>query len=272
MDFVECGGSVHAYEERGPRQASGRMPSIVLVNALGTDHRIWDAVVSRLPESLRVVRYDQRGHGLSEVGETPYRIEALADDLAALVERLELGRPLVVGLSVGGLVAQALALGHPERVSGLCLCGTAAQIGTREAWSARMDQVRREGIRSVSAGVVERWFGPAFVAAHPERVRGFRLMLERAPVEGYLATIAALASADLRERVAGIEVPALVVSGELDAVVTPEQGRALSAAISGGASGKSEFCLLPGAAHLMSVDQPAALAGEILSFLERRLG
>jgi 3-oxoadipate enol-lactonase len=268
MDFVQCTSGLHAYLERAPQArdpAGSARASMVFVHALGTDQRVWQPVVDLLPQGSRVIGYDLRGHGLSDVGSTPYSIEGLARDLDELCERLGLGPSIVCGLSVGGLVAQALALARPERVRALCLCGTGARIGNAELWRDRAEQVRRQGLAAIAPGVVERWFTPAFGERHPERVRGYRTLLERSAPEGYLATLAALAEGDLRDRVSRLSCPTLVVSGALDAATPPDLGRELSAAIAG-----SAFRLLPEAAHLMSVEQPRALADTLMGFLRER--
>jgi 3-oxoadipate enol-lactonase len=160
------------------------------------------------------------------------------------------------------LVAQALALDHPSLVSALGLFGTASRIGSGPAWSERIERVRREGIAAIAPAVVERWFGPELRQRQPETVRGYQLLLERTPIEGYLATLGALETADLTQRVSGIRCPTLVVSGGRDAATPAEQGRALAAAIP-----SARFELLPEAAHLMSVDQPDALVQRLLTFL-----
>lgn len=273
MSFLECGGVVHHYAfEPGFGAASrarstgggGGAPSVVFVNALGTDLRIWDEVVALLPQGWSVLRYDVRGHGGSEIGETPYSVEGLAADLAALLEALGLEAVIVCGLSLGGLVAQALAIAEPRRVAALCLCGTALRIGSREAWRERIERVRAEGLAAIADAVLARWFAPGFREREPAACRGYRGMLERMAPEGYMAAAHALGEADLGARAGTITVPTVVIAGELDPATPVELGRALAAAIRG-----ARFETLPGASHLMCVEQPAALARAIVDLAAR---
>jgi 3-oxoadipate enol-lactonase len=266
MSFIQCGGNVFFYQRRPgiPANARGTAEpaTLVFVNGLGTDHRIWDEVVAALPSDLSIIRYDQRGHGLSEEGSGPYRVADLSADLAELLERSNVGPVMVCGLSLGGLVAQDFAASHPERVRALCLSGTGLRIGTREAWMARITQVLGEGLAGISHAVMERWFSESFRARDPETVRGHRAMLERVPMGAYVSTLHALAEADLSGSVHRIRVPTLVIAGELDPATPPDVGRALAGAIPG-----AEFELMRGAGHLMCVEQPRAFARALTRFL-----
>jgi 3-oxoadipate enol-lactonase len=266
MSFVRCGSAVHFCELRpglSGGRSSGASPALLLLNALGTNHRIWDGVLGALRFGGPILRSDMRGHGLSEVGDTPYQVESLAADALALLDHFGLESVVVCGLSVGGLVAQELAVSAPTRVKAAVLCGTAARIGTREGWQSRMDQVRASGIVSITDSVMSRWFGPLYRSLEADAVRGYRCMLERTPTEGYLATLHALCEADLSDRVRHVRVPVLVVSGELDQATPPGAGLELA-----GLFPAARFELLEGASHMMSVEKPRELAGLIDSFLE----
>ena len=130
MTFAEVNGAVAHYRDEGRVDAR----AIVFINALGMDLRIWDDLVGPLANAYRIVRYDKRGHGLSELPAGPALIADYAADLAALLDRLEVGGAVIVGLSMGGLVAQALYRQRPDLVAAMALCGTAAKIGTEESW------------------------------------------------------------------------------------------------------------------------------------------
>ena len=263
MSFIRTGDTVSFYELRPAVSAS---PALLLIHALGTSHRIWDGVLAALEFPGSVLRYDLRGHGLSEVGACPYDIPALAGDASALLDQLGLGPVIVCGLSVGGLVAQELALGAGSRVRGAILCGTAARIGSAEGWQARIDQVREGGVAAVAEAALGRWFSPSFRAAAPDAVRGYRCLLERTPSAGYLAMMHALRDTDASERLPRLRTPALVVSGELDPATTPDDGRRLAGLIPG-----ARFELLPQASHMLSVEKPRELAALIDGF-SRGLG
>jgi len=262
MSFIRCGSTVSFVELRRASSAAPR-PALVLIHALGTSHRIWDGVLAASRFGGPVLRYDLPGHGLSELGEPPYSVAALARDGLALLDRLGLDSFIACGLSVGGLVAQELALLGGARTRGAILCGTAARIGSAEGWQTRIDQVRAGGVASIAEIALGRWFSPGFREREPDAVRGYRCLLERTPNEGYLAMLHALRDADLTERVRGLRAPALVVSSELDEATTPADGRKLAGLIPG-----ARFELLPQASHLISVEKPRELAGLIDAFSE----
>ena len=166
--FIRCNDFVvHHMFRRG---AGG--PAIIFANSLGTDLRIWDAVVDLLPAEIPFLRYDKRGHGLSESG--PISIEILADDLIALMEKLSLTKALVCGVSVGGLIAQQLATARPDLVSGLVLSNTSYQIGDPTSWAERINALEAGGLEPLADGIMERWFSPAFRENETEALAGYR--------------------------------------------------------------------------------------------------
>jgi 3-oxoadipate enol-lactonase len=269
MSFIRCGsrsssdpGLVSFYELRPARLATPR-PALMFIHSLGTSHRVWDGVVRALRFPGPILRYDLRGHGLSEVGAAPYSIASLAADALSLLDGLRIDWVIACGLSVGGLVAQELALSAGTRVRGAILCGTAARIGSVEAWQSRIDQVRDGGIEAVADVALGRWFSPSFHAREPDSVRGYRCMLERTPSQGYLGMLHALRDADLSDRLQHLSLPTLVVSGELDEATTPADGRRLAGLIPG-----AGFELLPQSSHLLSVEKPRELAALIDGFCE----
>lgn len=237
-------------------------PVIVFSNSLGTDARIWDALLPCLPASYGVLLYDKRGHGLSDAAPGPSAIEDHAADLVGLLDRLGIGRAAFVGLSVGGMIAQAIAARHPDRVAALVLCGTAARIGDAASWDARIEAVERHGLASIADAVLERWFTPAYRAAEPAAMRGWRNMLARQPAQGYAATCAAIRDADLRSRAAAIRAPTLCVAGDQDLSTPPDLVRGTAELIPG-----ARFALLAGAGHIPCVERPAALAALIAGHL-----
>jgi 3-oxoadipate enol-lactonase/4-carboxymuconolactone decarboxylase len=261
MSFAECSTAVHHYALRSGPGGSSSSPVLVFVNGLGTDLHIWDAVLEELPRSWTLLRYDVRGHGLSEVGEGPTSIAGFAADLAELLDGLGLGAVVLCGLSLGGLIVQEFALTRPERVRGVCLCATASRIASQESWQQRIDQIEAGGLAAIADTAMARWFGAPFREREPAAVRGCRRMLERTDPAGYIGAAAALRDADLGPRVAAVSAPALVVSGELDVATPPEQGRALAKALRG-----ARFELLPQAGHLLCVEQPRALARLLVEF------
>lgn len=259
--FASLGGAVVHYS----LAAGTGAPPLVFIHSLGTDLRIWDGVVRALGTDRAIVRYDLRGHGLSDCPPGPYRLGDFAADLRGLLDHLEVRRAVLVGISIGGLIAMEYALQHPDGVRSLVLADTASRIGTAAHWRQRVEAVHRQGLEGFAAGALEIWFTGAFLAHEMEAARGFGNLLARTPSEGYVASCAVLAESDLTERAGTIRAPALVMTGEQDRVTPPEQGRALAAAIPG-----ARFELIPEAAHLPCIERPERMASAIDRFLEEQ--
>jgi 3-oxoadipate enol-lactonase len=241
--------------------ASERAEVLVLSNSLGTDLGLWDAQVPAFAERFRVLRYDGRGHGGSEVTPGPYTVELLARDLLALLDGLALPRVHLCGLSLGGQVGLWLGLHAPERLGRLVVSNTGARIGTVDGWNARIEAVRRDGVDSMARGTMERWFTPAFRERSPVEVERLRRMLLATPAEGYIGACAAVRDLDLRDAVSGIGVPALVITGSADAATPPADSRALAAAIPG-----ARYVELP-AAHLSNIEAAEDFTAAVTKFL-----
>lgn len=257
MQFAKVNGVTIHHQVIG---AAGK-PLIVFANSLGTDFRIWRDVVVRLAGDFAVLCYDMRGHGLSDLGETPYTIEDHAADLAALMDHLGFDDALVCGLSVGGMVAQQLWTDRPDLVSGLVLCDTAHKIGTAESWAARIEAVEAAGIEVVADAVMPLWFTEDFRGT-PDG-QGYRTMLCRQPLAGYVATCAAIRDADLTEVAKRIDVPALVIVGDEDGSTPPRLCADFAKLIPG-----SRFEVIKHAAHIVPVEQPDLLARMIKVFAD----
>ena len=151
MPFIEVNKVVHYYMVEGAANA----PTLVFSNSLGSDHRIWDPVLPYLRDKFRIIRYDQRGHGLSDATASPYAVSDLVDDLAGLLASLHIDNALVCGLSVGGMIAQGLAASYPRRVSALVLCDTAMQISPASIWNERIAVIRKDGISALTGSARE---------------------------------------------------------------------------------------------------------------------
>ena len=236
---------------------------VVYINSLGSDLRIWDGVAARLAAAgFGALRYDLRGHGLSDLGRPPRVIADHAADLAALMDAFGLARAAVCGVSVGGPIALALADAHPHRVDRLALCCTAARFGAPETWNPRIAAVERGGVAAVAQDVLNRWFPPALHAADAPEIAFARNMLTRTPAAGYIATCVALRDSDLTEAARRVQVPALCVAGGLDGSAPPALVRELAALVPGAA-----FHEIPGAGHLPCLQTPEALVARLLAFL-----
>ncbi len=235
---------------------------VVLIHALGCDLGLWDRMVGDCPPEWRIIRYDLRGHGLSDCGPDPSSLGDHAQDAEALLEQLGIAEATFVGVSVGGLISLAVALRSPTRVRQLVVCATGARSGTPGGWSERITAVRTSGLESVADAIIARWFPRDFAAREPELLRGCRNRLVRTPRDGYLAACAALRDGDLGSRLREIAAPTLVLSGEFDAVSPPDLGQALAAGLPA-----ARWELIAGSGHLPPLEQPAAFISALRRFL-----
>ena len=256
MQAIRANGVLTHVLDEGPRDA----PAVVFSNSLGTDLRVWDPLMPLLPGGVRTIRYDTRGHGLSETPPAPWRIEDATDDLAALLDALGVGTAAVCGLSVGGLIAQSLVQRRPGLVSALVLMDTAAKIGSDEIWNARIHAVVTEGIPSIADAILERWFSGAFRASDAAGL--WRAMLERTPGEGYARLSAAIRDADLTVAASSIALPVLAIAGAEDGATPPDLVHGTAELIP-----NARFEVIEGAGHLPCVEAPEETARLISGFL-----
>jgi 3-oxoadipate enol-lactonase len=236
----------------------------VLSNSLGTNLAMWDAQVPALAQKFRVLRYDSRGHGLSEVTPGLYTIAGLAQDVVGLLDALQIPTAYYCGLSVGGLIGQWLGINASKRFKSLTLCNTAARIGTTDGWNSRIATINEGGVAPIANGVVARWFTEDFAKRAPAQVEATRQMLLHSPPEGYVATCAALRDEDLRKAISRVSLPTLVISGAHDAATPPGDGRFIAENIPG-----AQYLEL-NAAHLSNIEAVDPFTAALLKFLERR--
>jgi 3-oxoadipate enol-lactonase len=237
-------------------------PVIVFTGSLGTDLTMWQTQSERLGARFRTLRYDVRGHGASEAPPGPYSIADLGADLIALMDRLEIERASLCGLSIGGMISMWVAAHAPERVERLVLCCTSAQLGPPEAWHQRVAAVRAGGIEAIADAVLARWFTPGFASEHPEVIEGMRARLIATPREGYIGCCEAIAAMDLTGDLPRVTAPTLVLAGEEDLATPPEHGRRIASLIPG-----AQFQTLSPAAHIATVERPDLTTAMILRFL-----
>lgn len=256
MRYVQANGITIHYALDGPPAA----PVILFTNSIGSDLRIWNGVVAELRNTYRLLRYDMRGHGLTDITPGPYSMAQLAADALGLLDALAIRKAHVCGLSLGGMVAQQLAAQHPERVGRVILCGTAMRIGPPEMWEQRAATVRQHGTAALAEAVMQRWFTEAYRAG--EGVAVYQNMLSRIPAEGYAACCEAIRDADLEPAAKSIAAPALVLVGEQDVATPLADAQALA-----GTLPNARLRTVPEAAHIPSVEQPARLAGLLREFL-----
>ena len=257
MQAVSIRGVGIHYDDHGP--ADGR--PLVFSNSLGTDFRIWDRVMPLLPEGVRVIRYDKRGHGLSDLPGTEWGMGDHVADLAGLLDHLEVDCAVICGLSVGGVIAQGLAAERPDLVRALILCDTGAKIGMPDLWDQRIEMTMTEGLEAMADGVMERWFTEPFRTTDPGMPL-WRNMLARTTAGGYAGTCRALRDTDLMESTSMLRLPCLGICGDQDLATPPDLVRETVGLIP-----NSAFTLIRDAGHIPCVEQPEALAAAINAFL-----
>jgi 3-oxoadipate enol-lactonase len=222
---------------------------------------MWAPQVSEVRKKLQVLRYDMRGHGQSSFTAGPYSIEQLGKDVIALLDALDLDRVNFCGLSMGGMIGMWLGANAPERLNRLVLCNTAAKIGTSEVWNARIEAVRKDGVKSVASAVIERWFSAAFREKAPAKVASTLKMLEESNPEGYAACCAAVRDFDFRKQLGRIRIPVLVIAGAHDPSTPPADGRFLAEQIPGARYAELD------AAHLSNIEDQDRFNREVIAFL-----
>ncbi|TQL45030.1 3-oxoadipate enol-lactonase [Homoserinimonas aerilata] len=257
--MIEAGGIPHRVRIDG---TSG--PWVVFSNSLGCTLEMWDEQVAVLSAGHRVLRYDTRGHGGSGSTSGPYDFELLAGDLLAILDAVGVERCTLVGLSMGGMIAQHAALAQPERFTGLALADTTSHYGREvsDFWAGRAATALSQGLDSIALTTPLRWFTPALVARNPELVRRYQRTLRTTNPEGYAGCCAAIPHIDTTARLPAIDVPVAVIVGEHDPSTTIEHARRLHAAIAG-----STLHIIPEAAHLSNVEQPEHFTRILLDLL-----
>jgi 3-oxoadipate enol-lactonase len=263
MPFLELDGNATHY------RMDGNAPvTVTFIHSMGGDLRIWDDVVGSLrarSQKLQFLRYDLRGHGLTEATPPPYSLELFAKDLEAVMDACGTRSAILCGASLGGITALQLAVTKPARVSGLILSGALAKLGDAAYWKERIATVESKGIEAIADEALERWFPPAFRSTRSADVRGWRNMLVRTSLDGYLGACTALRDGDLRSAVRSLRVPTLVLRGSEDGVIAPQTAQEFAESIPA-----AQFRTLESAGHLPCIDQPAAMAESMLAFLQEQ--
>lgn len=247
--------TLNAVESGDPKGAP-----IVFAHSLGTSLELWDKLIPLLPQGLRIIRYDMRGHGASDVPDAPYSMGMLVRDAESLLDHLNIRDCVFVGLSAGGMVAQGLATKRLDQIRALVLANTAAKIGYGPMWRDHMAAVETGGIDSIVDGVLERWFSPAFLKT-PELAQ-WRDTLLQASSRGYLGTCAAIAGTDFYTTTAALTLPTLAIASSDDKTTPPDLIRETAGLIRG-----SQFELIRRAGHLPCVEQPEIFATLLSQFL-----
>lgn len=237
---------------------------LVFISSLGTSLQMWDAQTETLGQSLRVIRFDTRGHGASEAPTGPCTIEQYAADLLTLLDTLGIVRAHICGLSLGGMIAQWCAIYHPERVMSATFANTAARIGSEQSWDARIAAIQSGGLESIRSAVLARFLSEEYRRNQPESTQRISDMLMATSPTGYIAACMSLRSADLRPHIPAVRVPTLILAGELDESTPPDQARELHAAIA-----RSKLVIFPATAHLSNIERPTEFSTLLREFIQQ---
>jgi len=262
MKFTNINGHTLHYNFI-PCASNASDTTFLFINSLGTDFRIWNGVAESLKQYGDILLFDNRGHGLSDIVDGTATLDDFAGDAEALLNHLSIKKCIPIGLSVGGMIAQILADRTPSKFPKLILCDTRHKIGNAQIWNDRIAAVNEKGLASVSDGVMQRWFSQSFHETHPEKVVGYKNMLERMPPIGYMQTVVAIRDGDLTEVAKRIKIPTLCIVGSEDKSTTPEEVKNLSDLIAG-----SRFEIIQGSGHIPCVDNPELLSKLIIDFIK----
>lgn len=237
------------------RHTHGTGLPVLFLNSLGTDLRMWDEVTGGFPR----IGMDKRGHGLSATPTAGWTLQDLVEDALAVLDHLGVDRVLIAGCSIGGMIAQALAVAAPDRVAGLFLSNTAMKVGTPASWAERIAAVRAERLASFAPQIMARWFGSGFrdsAAALP-----WLTLLRHGDDAGYIGTCEVLAAADLTASTPTIACPVLLLAGSEDLSTPPDLVRATAAAIPG-----ARLELIEGSGHIPAIDNPGVTTRLLAEF------
>jgi 3-oxoadipate enol-lactonase len=256
---IKANGISINYQIDGPEQA----PWLVLSNSLMTNLAMWDDQVAALKSSYRILRYDQRGHGGTEVTEGKYSFDMLVGDVIGLLDALAIERANLAGISMGGMTALFLAERHPDRFDRIaaCDCGPASTPVSAQQWKERIDLAAEKGMEGLVEPTVNRWFPSDFVASKAPVIEKVRGMIRMTPFKGFAGCAEALSDYDLRPGLASISQPVLCVVGTKDATLAGMEQ--IHATVPG-----SRLIKLEGAGHLSNLEQPQAFTSALAEFLK----
>jgi 3-oxoadipate enol-lactonase len=259
--FIKANGIQMNYELSGRKDA----PVLVLSHSLGSSLKMWDPQMEALEPSFRIVRYDTRGHGQSEAPAGAYTLELLAEDAIGLLDALGFDTVHWIGLSMGGMIGQCLALNHANHLQSLALCDTAAFVPeeNQPVWQERIDTARNKGMQALVEPTLERWFTPFFFRQNPQRLALIRKQFLATPVEGYVGCIEAIRKLNYLDRLSEIKMATLIIVGEDDLGTPVAASKAIHERIP-----NSRLVILASARHFSNVEQPEAFNSALIKFLK----
>ena len=239
-------------------------PVVMLSHSLASSLVMWNPQLDVLESKFKVLRFDTRGHGDSDAPEGKYTLELLAADAVALMDALAIDAVHFVGLSMGGMIGQNLALDHGNRLKSLTLCDTAAIMPdeAQPIWQQRIAAAREKGLQDQVAETLERWFTPEYLSQNSPRVELIRRQILATPVAGYIGCSEAIRDLDNLKRLSEINLPTLIMVGEEDPGTPVAASEAMQERIEG-----SELVVLPAARHLSNIEQSGAFNEALMGFL-----
>jgi 3-oxoadipate enol-lactonase len=259
---IQANGITIHYELEGPESA----PVVTLSHSLATDLSMWEPQVAALKSGYRVLRYDTRGHGATEATDGPYTLDQLAEDVRALLRALGISKTHFMGISMGGMIGQTLALKDPGILQSLVLCDTSSRIPEEAlpVWEERIGLAQKQGMDSLVEPTMERWFSASFRTKPLPVLDKIRNIIRATPLKGYVGCSRAIMRLNLTERLAAIALPTLIVVGEDDPGTPVSASLAIHKQIK-----ESELVILKSAAHLSNIEQQDAFNAAVSDFLRR---
>lgn len=237
-------------------------PALVLSNSLGTDHRMWQPQVDELKSHFNVITYDTRGHGESDVI-SDTTLQNLAEDVVDILDALSIEKSHFCGISMGGITGLWLGIHHPERFNSITVANSAAKIGQAEAWLSRAESVEQNGLAELVKTTHTRWFSEKFDYQHNVVAQTTIQSLANTPAQGYANACRALAHADLRDEIAQIQIPVLLIAGTEDPVTTVADAEFVQNTVKNSQLAKLE------ASHLSNIEQPQRFTQELTRFIQQ---
>jgi len=258
--YIKANGIRIHYELSGRKDG----PVVILSHSLASSLKMWEPQMGMLETHFRVLRYDTRGHGMSETTPAPYTLEILGEDALGLLDELGMDRVHWVGLSMGGMIGQSIALNHSHRPLSLSLCDTSAMIPAeaQPIWDERIEGVRRKGMESQLEATMERWFTPSFFNLNPPMLTLIKEEFLATPAEGYIGCAGAIRRLNYLKRLGEINLPTFIIVGEDDPATPVSASRAIHEHIK-----NSKLVILSSTRHLSNVEQPRVFNENLVEFL-----
>ena len=240
---------------------------VIVSHSLGCSLAMWDPQMDSLVPHFRVLRYDTRGHGLSQASVGAYTLELLGEDAIALLDALGIDAVHWVGLSMGGMIGQYLALHHADRLQSLILCDTSAAVPeeAQPLWQERIDAARDKGMEAIIEATIERWLSPSFLAGNSRMVTRIRKQFLATPVDGYVGCSEAIRNLNYLDQLDKINIPTLIILGEDDPGTPVAASQAMHERVL-----NSKLVVVPSARHLSNVEQPELFNAALLEFLGKK--